>query len=367
MRVTSALLLLFAVSAGGQTVDPNETTYGPFKPGPRDRAAAVAVAPHGMLMAWSEIEPGSRVATMHTALFDFDAKLAGPIHTLPATRPNVHATTPAIATDGSRFFVAWLERGRFSELAENVAGVLVDGNGTPLRGTESFGEAVAGAPSLVWNGVDYRLFGAANHSISTDGEIAVVSYGVAPQRVPFASPYGNGWIDWSNERGRPQCFTWCGGMPVSPNLYLLDYAIVTHDWIRTGRIRDTGHLGFGPPAIEPAGDDLLVVWSTPAGLKAQWIIDGEPARSFTANDPKLSGASISMAGSLIVFDFGFDIYGVTVNGDSFGDIFPISAGDHFDSQPRVHRLGQRRYLVTYVRDGEGPEVSIVNRFVELEQ
>ena len=366
MRVPLALTLLFTLAAGAQTVHPSETILGPVKPGPRDRSGAVAVAPHGLLMAWSEIEPGSRVATLHTALFDFDAKLAGPIHTLPATRANVHATTPVIATDGARFFVAWLERNRFSELAENVAGTLVDSEGAPLRGTESFGEAVSGTPSLVWNGVDYRLFGAMNHSISTDGDVKIVSFGVSPQRVPFASPWGNGWIDWSNERGRPICFSWCAGLPlVSPNLYFLDYAILTYDWIKSGRIRETGHLGFGPPAVEPIEDDLLLVWSTPAGLKAQRILDGEPAQTFIKNHPTLAAATFTMAGSLIVFDNGYDVFGVTVNGDAFGEIFPISTGEPFDSQPKVYRLGDKRYLVTYVRDGEGPQVSLVSRFVDL--
>ncbi len=351
MNTLAALALLAA-----------QQIYGPFEPGPRDRAPAVAAAPHGLLMAWSEIEPGARVASIHTALFDHDARRIGPVHKLASTRANVHATTPAIATDGEKFFVAWLERDRHGLTAREVAGVLTDGTGMPLRGTESFGAAVAGAPSLVWFGLEYRLFGEKNFSISPAGDVKIVNFGVTPQRVPFATPDANGWIDWSTEPpGRP-CISFCGGILPTPAASIIEFAVVTPDWIRSGRIRETGfHLGAAP-VVEAAENDLLVVWGTPQGLKAQRIDDGETARTFTLADPRARDAALSMAGSLVVFDSGFDIYGTNVTGDAFGPIFPISTGEEFDQHPRVRRVGEHRYLVTWLRDN----ATIHAQFVETE-
>jgi hypothetical protein len=367
MRVIAAALALFVcTTAGAQTVDPSELIYGPFEPGPRDRAA-VAVAAHGMLVAWSEIDPGSRVATIHTALHDFDARRIGPVHSLPSTRANVHAYTPAIATDGSRFFVAWLERDRHATTPRDVAGALVDGSGMPLRGSEGFGAAVAGARSLIWNGLDYRLFGTGNHAVSTAGDMRIVSFGVTPQRVAFANPDANGWIDWSNERVRPlqpPCISFCGGgFPPRPE-YVLDYAILTGEWIRSGRLRYTGSFGSAP-VVAMNGNDVLMLWTNPQGLQAQRIDDGEAGTTFNLMDKRIADAVLSMAGLLIVFEYQYDIYGVLLNGGAFGPIFPISNGaDDFDTLPLVTAAGPERYLVTFLREAESRNVELVHRFID---
>jgi hypothetical protein len=102
-----AALLFAAATAGAQLVDERELTYGPFEPGPRDRSFTVAAAPHGMLLAWSELDPETKLASIRTGLLDFDAQLTGPIHTIPTAVPSLHATTPAVATNGTSFFVAW--------------------------------------------------------------------------------------------------------------------------------------------------------------------------------------------------------------------------------------------------------------------
>jgi hypothetical protein len=360
MRVIAAALALFVcIEARAEVV------YGPFEPGPRDRAA-VAVAAHGMLVAWSEIDPGSRVATIHTALHDFDARRIGPVHTLPSTRANVHASTPSIATDGSRFFVAWLERDRHATTPRDVAGALVDGNGMPLRGSEGFGAAVAGAPSLIWNGLEYRLFGTGNHAVSADGAVRIVSFGVTPQRVPFANPDANGWIDWSNERVRPiqpPCISFCGGgFPPRPE-YGLDYAILTGEWIRSGRLRYNGSFGSAP-VVAANENDLLVLWTDPQGLQAQRIDDGEAGAAFNLADKRLADNVLSMAGSLIVFEYQYDIYGVQLTGSAFGQVFPISNGaDDFDTLPLVTVAGPDRYLVTFLREGGSRNAQLIHRFI----
>lgn len=368
MRVIAALALCACTAAGAQTVVTPEVVYGPFEPGPRARAAvAVAVAGHGMLAAWSEIDPGSRVATIHTALLDFDARRIGPVHTLPSTQANVHASTPVVATDGSQFFVAWHERDRHATVPRDVAGVLADGTGMPLRGSEGFGAAVTGTPSLIWNGLDYRLFGTGNHAVSPGGAVRIDSFGVTPQRVPFANPDANGWIDWSNERVSAipfPCFSFCGGgFPQRPS-YVLDYAILTGEWIRTGRLRYTGSFGTAP-VVAANEHDLVVLWTNPQGLQAQRIDDGEAGATFSLSDPRIADAVLSMAGSLIVFEYQYDIYGVLLRGGTFGPIFPISSGaDDFDTLPSVTVAGPDRYLVTFLREAESRNVQLVHRFLD---
>ena len=313
-------------------------------------------------MAWSEIEPGARVASIHTALFDHEARRIGPVHKLASTRANVHATTPAIATDGETFFVAWLERDRYALTAREVAGVLTDGTGRQLRGTESFGPAVPGAPSVAWFGLEYRLFGAASHSISPAGDARIVNFGVAAQRAPFATPDANGWIEWSADPPRIPCFFLCGGI-VFPPAWNLDFAVVTREWIRSGRIREIGQPPAVAPVVDASENDLLAIWTNSQGLKAQRIVDGEPGPSFTLPDPRArDAAALSMAGALVVFESGFDLYGTTVTADAFGPIFPISTGEAFDQLPNVRRVGEHRYLVTWLRDN----AAIHAQFVETD-
>lgn len=196
MQLIAALALLAA-----------QQIYGPYQHGPHDFAPVVAVAPHGMLMAWSEIEPGARVASIHVALL--------------------------------------------------------------------------------------------NHP----------------------------------------------------------------DWVRSGRIRETG-FNARAPAVVADGDDFLIIWSTPRGLKAQRIEDGELRQQPSIHPDRLTfDASISAAGSLVVFDSDADVFGTVIGGDGFGPVVPIAAGDDFDAQARVLRVGEQRYLVTWIRNGAW----IAAQFVETER
>ena len=339
-------LLCFAFTINADQI------HGPFEPGPVDRAAAIAVAPHGMLMAWSEIDPGATVAVIHTALLDFDARRVGPIHRLPTHGQRMHATRPAIATDGTNFFVAWVERDRYGDTPRVVAGLLTDGAGKPLQQPSWLGDPVRGAPSLVWNGLEYRLYSSNTYRISTAGEVSLYEWGEVSQRLPFANPMANGWLDWSNEPGR---------LFVAP-VYILDWAIISRNFIRSGQIRERGYNGFAA-AVAVDGDDLLFVWGGPRGLKAARVIDGETGRIFERDDPRAVLATPALAGSLVVFDQLGDIYGAFIDGDAIGETFPISEGEEWDSAPRVYITGEGRYLVTFVREGDGPDIHLMNNFV----
>lgn len=361
MRSVAAhlLLLVLATGAAAQTI-----TYGPFEPGARDRSFAVGVAPHGLLFTWSEIDRGSHLALIHTALYDFDGNLAGPIHTLPAITRNAHAASPVIATDGTGFFIGWIERNRYSDVPVQVAGALVDGEGQLIGESHSYGQPMAGASSLnlIWDGLTYRLYGGETYYIAPDGN--AVRRGFIEQRVPFATPDANGWIEWRSEPRRTSCpFFLCGGFPaVTPAAYTLDWAIVTRDWIRTGTHRETNYEAVAPVVVAH-DDDLLVVWGSPIGLRALRIEDGEEKNTFGLTEEKNVLPFISE--SLVVFEREFSIYGTVITGDQFGPVFPISDGEEFDTTPRAYLVGENRYLVTFAREGDGRDISLVARFVTV--
>jgi hypothetical protein len=298
---------------------------------------------------------------------NFDGLLAGPVNTLPTSREKVHATKPAIAADGTSFFVAWLETYRFNSNEREIAGVLTDGDGKAIAAPVNLGLAVEGAPALVWNGLEYRLFASASYGIGLDGAARIIHFGDASRRVPFATPDANGWIDWSNELPRPACspfLFFCGLSPQIPAAYNLDFTVVTPDWIRTGRLREQSYNAT-EPALVASERDLLLLWTTPQGFKGARLAGGETVRTFTLADPRAAETRPALAGSLAIFSRDGDVFGLPVEGDSFGSVFAISSGEPWDSEPRVYPAGENRYLVVYVREDEGDSVTLATRIVEM--
>lgn len=336
MKRLALLALLLSASLGAQTVDSNELTYGPFAPGPRDASFSVAVAPHGMLLAWSEADPDTGLASIHTGLLNHEAQLIGSIHTIAPANANRSATTPVVATNGESFFVAWVERDAYTYAPHGVAGVLTDASGRPVEASRGMGPPPRpnAAPALVWDGIGYRV-----HD--------------ATRRVPFATPEANGWVDWSDD-----C-VWCRFHSAR---YQLDWTVITPEWIRTGSTFDFDYASPAP-AVTATGNDLLIVWSTNSGLKAFRVIDGRADDAFFLHSRDAAGSAPSMAGSLVVFAQGGDVFGSIVTGDTFGAPFPISTGPELDKLPRVYAVGDNRYLVTYIRETHPSAVSLVGRFV----
>jgi hypothetical protein len=349
MKPLVLFALLLSASLGAQTVDPNELTYGPFLPGPRDTSFSVAVAPHGLLLAWSEADSETGLASIRTGLLNHDAQLIGSIHTISPANNNRSATTPVVATNGESFFVAWIERDASSYTPRGVAGVLTDATGQPGETSRVIGPPPESdtSPALVWDGIGYRVH-------------------AAPRRVPFATPQANGWVDWTPVPSRSNCVWSCRWPPTyTKPEYILDWAILTRDWIRTGRQQEIGYTSRAP-AIIATGDDLLVIWSTDGGLKAMRIVDGELSTTFRLEHYLAARSAPAMAGSLVVFAQNGDIFGSVINGDTFGAPFEISTGESADDLPRVFQVSANRYLVTYVRADISPTVKLAGRFVTIE-
>lgn len=324
-----------------------------FTPGPRDHSHAVAVAPHGMLLAWSAVDPVTAHSVIHVALLDHDAQFLSPIRTLAPIYLDAHSTTPVIATDGHRFFVAWVERDRARWDPWRVSGALVDSNGEQLGPTLNLGAAGDAPPALAWNGVDFRYHGATSYAISADGVAQKIPSPPVPRRVQFATAEANGWVDWSNTAAGVRCgFSWCA--PTTPS-FTVTWAVISYDWIRTGRFDEQGYSG-GRPAVIANGDDITVIWTDLRGLVALPVVDGRAQKVFRLATRAKNPAA---AESLVVFESGGDIYGSFIDGTSFGAPFPITTSKQWEEKPRVDLVGPNRYFVSWLveRDPGGTRIN----------
>ena len=364
MRAVALLLsigFLLPPAVSAQTVDPNELTYGPFASSPRDPSLAIAVAKHGLLLAWAEVDPGALQPEIRTALLSFEAQLTGPINTVPSYFEDHHASGPAIATDGDRFFVAWIERDPYTFEPRRSAGVFTDANGSPIEDTRLFGRAVDPSPAVIWDGVAFRLYGDASYSISPAGKVTSIR-GEAARRVAFATAEANGWVEWSNTRTQPYlCLFRCSG---PRPWYEIAWTMLTKDGLRFGRLRESGYISE-KPGVAAHGSNLLVVWSTDDGLAAVRIAAGDSGRVFSLRHAAEGDAAV--AGSLAVFESHGDIFGAMIDGEKFATPFPISAGGGWDTRPRVFEVEPGRYLVTYIREHTSASVSLAGRFVHAPQ
>ncbi|HYR28090.1 MAG TPA: hypothetical protein VEU30_06460 [Thermoanaerobaculia bacterium] len=356
MRVRAiALALLLAGGIHAQTVDPFEQTYGPYTPGVRDRTIALSATPQGILLAWTEVvEPGTQQSEIHTGMLDFDAKLTGPIRRIAPSRPGVPMTNPAIGTDFNGFFISWAELSPVNYDPKSIAGVITDPFGHPVSPVRRYGPWLTGQPQVIFNGIEYRLYGEQTYLIAPDGSV-IDRRGGGMNRIPFATPEANGWVDW---RGTIQFGT--GRRP----LLELGTTVLTYD----DDHRDSFDVrnAFGPPAVFAEGRDVLIVWGSDTGLGAVRILDGVRGRAFAYEDPAARGAEPAVAGNLVVYqnDDG-DIYGSVLTANAFGTPFPISTGSDWDTTPRVLAVGYGRYLVAYVREHGNGQVSLAGRFVTI--
>lgn len=362
MRLLAALALAVTTTLAAQTVETTEQTYGPFTPGP-ENAMALAAAPQGLLLVWSEIDPGTGLARIHTGLLGFDGRLIGEIHVLPALRPDLHAVGPEVTTDYDRFFVAWRERIADDKRGARVAGMILDRSGAPSGELYDFGGAVEGAPAVLWDGLTFHVYGSETYKIKPDGTVTRAR-GQAPRRVPFATPDMNGFVDWRSIEGDRRCIYIWSCSPV--DAYALTWTTFTHTTSRYGSMWLRGYTSAAP-AVVAEGKDLLIVWSTNRGLAGLRFHDGNRLGDpFTMKNDLAEKTAPAMAGSLVVFARDGNVYGTVVDDKSFGPPFPISADGEWDTLPRVHLVGKDLYFVTYVREHAPGSISLAGRFVNLQ-
>lgn len=314
--------------------------YGPFHPAPGDQTFNVAVTETRMLMTWSEVPKRSKHSAIHVALLDGDAQFVSAPYRIEPIDANADATGPVIATDGEDFFVAWTE-------GEHTAGVIVDETGLPSTMPRRYGAAVAGGPSVVWDGAAYRLFGDASYAIAPDGTAEKIHPADTPQRIAFANGKALGWVDWNLISGRG---VHCGMNPsmciyAQTYFYRLNWAIVTPEWITTGERQETFYPS-DKPAVAANGEDLLIVWRAMPGLRAMRIDDGVAQPYVDFPNRRIYGLP-SAAGSLVVYEQDGDVFGVRVFHDGFGTPFLIAKTESAHGAPRVFAAGPDRFLVVY--------------------
>jgi hypothetical protein len=360
MRWTCVFVFLFAVAAQGEIVVGDEQLlHGPYNAAPRDQSFALAHGPEGMLLAWSEVDPETQLAVVRTMLLGRDGKPAGPIHTLPPSRENVHATSPDIAGDGSSFFIAWMHRDRYRLEPQNLGGILTDVRGAPAGNSFGLGPAVSGTPRVFFTGLEYRAFGAASYAI-VDGAPKIIHHGSAPQRVPFANPDANGWVAWRT------IVEICCGLSYWFTTYYhsLEWSILTDSGVRTGAVRRNGVI-TGSPAVSADGKDLLIVWGTRTAVSGLRVVNGKAGDVFARNADLDPGTSPSIAGNLVVFEQHGDLWGMLVDA-GFNQPFLISGSGAREESPRLLQAGENRWFIAYTVD-DGTNATLAGRFITIEE
>ncbi len=218
---------------------------------------------------------------------------------------------PAVASNGSAFYVAWLDTRSFTATIYGTpvssAGAVAYANGRVLVTSNS-------APALASDGATYALVvdGVRAYPFAADGTLllaggfAVSSAGGAPSVIYAASRY---WITWSEPTTSTNIDIWARSMTSSGSM--------------GSAVRLTGAVGNQTsPAIAFDGTDFLVVWSDAR--------DG---------DWNIYGSRLSAAG---------------VVGDSFGIAISKATGDQL--RPRLIFDGLD-YLAAW-HDGRGSNVDI---------
>lgn len=132
LLLASPLAAQTGVSLGAERV---VTTFSRPKPPGGDNAQAFAAAGRDghYLMAWSQYDDATNTrASLHTAAIDSTGTIIeGSRYVAPAQRPfDPNAQYPAVAFDGERFLVAWIE-GSFN--VQRLLAMRFDRDGKPLE------------------------------------------------------------------------------------------------------------------------------------------------------------------------------------------------------------------------------------------
>lgn len=345
---TLALLLLVAA------VGPGEETYGPYIRPTRGETHAMAVAHNRVLLAWSEIDPVTNRARIRIALLDSRGRRVGSITAFPATRATADAVAPSVATDGERFFVAWLEYDR----VQQTMGVVVDASGAPIGTPRPYGpeQVISVQPSLpyvVWDGTSYQLWGSLSqlwgsvsaHILTPDGEIRPGERPVGrPSAVGSAHTFGyvgtkvtpiytGCWLFRCQKIGERYDVVWAAGAESG-----------THD---------AGSLPISPVSMTPAGERFAVAWT--GHLSVSFLLTGGTFHSIWAQPDMSVAPGIACDATDCVLAYGTasgDVQAVTfpIDQPHQTSMFTVAASERQEGAPQVHAIRDGRFLVTYRSD-----------------
>ncbi|HET7436489.1 MAG TPA: hypothetical protein VFN10_17390 [Thermoanaerobaculia bacterium] len=126
--------------------------------------AAIAASQSGYLVAWPEAT--SRGTQIRIARLDGSGHRSSTAMLPPlSSDATLYATRPAIASNGSDYYVVWEESNDPSDVRTRVAGMRISASGTPIDGTladfgrwpERLNRPALDAPRLLWRNGRYEL------------------------------------------------------------------------------------------------------------------------------------------------------------------------------------------------------------------
>lgn len=345
----------------------NELAYGPYTRPQTGFEPAVAAAPSGLLLAWSEVGAGNR-AHIRVARLGYDSELIGAIHDITPLSPESNAIAPAVATNGIDFYLVWRELSGAKLL---VCGMRVAADGTPLESTryvhETWNEPDR-RPVVVFNGDSYLVL--ADNTVWYMNDQGQRVYNIEPVPTPDAiATFGAAQRSLSvTTASKPQITTcWVRGCTTTPAFYDITWSIregITEPYRATIRIE--GWSSDRPAMAAATANDFVIAWNGTDSIDGTRIdTHGKRTGSFRVPDSLQSPfTSPSIACDedccLIAYDRvtarSSAVNAAFLDEGQLGTIVPFAVADSDDNElgARAFALGNGRFLVAYMR---GPNLA----------
>jgi hypothetical protein len=356
------LFLVATVTASAQWVSPVEQSYGPYLAPPADTGPALVASTNSVLLAWSELDPFTRIAEIRVGVLDFDGRLTGAITTLPTLQPVAEAQDPVVATDGETFAVAWQE----PEPHRRMAAVALDSKGAPAGEPLPFGGigTLPSTPLLFWNGEAYQIHGLAfdrsGRPVDPDTNV--------PAHVRYAAGETLVGMNWTSTPRTYRC-----GWGIGHGCNWIDPEFIVSWELAPGGSGSRSYRYYSDSRAVTAGDahDMAIVWRSPTELNGLRVIDGEYHSRFTILEdtaaPEPDGIAFDGERWLVVFTRTGDVWGAFVDrtGRDFAP-FPIASTARVERMARVIALAPGRFLVSYLSDLGNDDHRFAGRIVLTE-
>lgn len=343
--IAIAAALTLATCLDAQTVLPFEQTYGPYAV-PKGGTVEHEVVPNaqGALLVWSE--ELNRQAVIRFGLLDRNGRLVSELNTITAPL-GADSLSPAVATDGSSFLLAWIELtyGPGYETPRLLA-LRIDETGRPIGVPRELLRQSAAMPHekvtrVSWTGSAFEVWGPLNSHfrIHSDDQVEDLS----PGGIPYAR-IGNeflraGWtpVTWYPPCGTPLC---------NPEtMWVLGWTSGTFQ----GQYQPAAPMG--PLSAAGGGSVQLIAWLTEGGLALVRIEDDRViSEELIPSTATSSAPGIAFDGSnylLVYLSAPGELTGMSLSADGKASTpFPIGLTDWvYDLE--VDAIAAGRFLVSY--------------------
>jgi len=299
----------------------------------------------GALLVWSE--ELNKQAVVRFALLDRNARLVSEITTIvaPLAADNI---SPAVATDGSSFLLAWTEvtPGRGFVMSQLMV-LRIDPTGRPIGVPIGLQSLAVPFPeeqvtAVEWTGSAFDVWGLrySRFRIHTNDQVENLS----PDAISFAN-IGDGFLraGWMSITTTPPCGRWW-----CPRVTRWVLVWSTNG---TGRHEYSPMTPIGPLAAAGGGAVQLVAWLTKGGIALARIQDDRViSEDLLPSEARTSAPGVAFDGThylLVYLTMPDELTGVVISTD--GEIasrFPVAQGNKvYDLE--VDTVAPGRFLVSY--------------------